>query len=83
MKTENPNQPQPAGTTYSVLNWGPCVLRIQITDEFHQLLLKEGEASRVKAQGIQNKLAGIMKEEYSFRNKEILYKGSKEQNKKL
>ena len=72
MKTGNPNKPQPAGTTYSVLNWGPCVMRIQITDEFHQLLLKEGEASRVEAQGIQSKLAGIMKEEYSFRNKELL-----------
>ena len=72
MKTSNPNDLQPAGTTYSVLNWGPCVMRIQITDEFLNLLLKEGEASRVESQGIQNKLAGIMKEEYSFRDKNIL-----------
>ena len=24
--------------TYNVLNWGPCVMKIQITDEFHKLI---------------------------------------------
>jgi len=73
MKIANPNKIKTIpGKQYSVLNWGPCVMRIQITNEFHKLLLKESEASRVKSQGIQNKLAGIMKEEYTLRNKEIL-----------
>ena len=45
MKTVNPNEKQPAGTTYSVLNWGPCVMRIQITDEFavESYLIENGE----------------------------------------
>ena len=58
--------------TYNVLNWGPCVMKIQITDEFHKLLISEAEASKIKSQSVVNKLAGIIKEEYSFRDKNLL-----------
>ena len=30
---------------YQILTWGPCVLKLKITDEFFELLKKESEAS--------------------------------------
>ena len=30
---------------YQLLTWGPCVAKLRITDEFKNLLLKEGEES--------------------------------------
>jgi len=57
------------GVPYVFYNWGPCLIRIKISEGFQQRLLKEAWASRKEASLTMNKkLAGIIKEEYSFRN---------------
>jgi len=53
---------------YQVLTWGPCVVKMKMTDDFHKLLWEEAEASKKKENLYQNRLAGIIKEEYQFRN---------------
>ena len=58
-------------TPCHVFDWGPCVGRLKISDEFHQKLVEESRASRTEEQLYSNKLAGIIKEEYFFRDKKI------------
>ena len=53
---------------YQVLTWGPCVVKIKMADEFHKLLWDEAEASKTEENLYQNKLAGIIKQEYKFRD---------------
>ena len=55
---------------YGIFQWGPCVMHIKISEEFHKLLMKEATASRKKGLDFREKLAGIIKEEYNFINKE-------------
>ena len=57
---------------YQVLTWGPCVVKLKITDEFRDLLLKEGEASSVKENDYQHRLAGIIQKEFKFRDYNLL-----------
>ena len=45
--------------TYGIYNWGPCVLKIKISEEFHQLLLDEAKLSRKEENLYQDKLAGM------------------------
>tara|TARA_E500000305_G_C3965118_1_gene209115 strand:- start:61 stop:753 length:693 start_codon:yes stop_codon:yes gene_type:complete len=52
--------------TYGVLNWGPCVMQLKISDSFKDKLLKGAEDARSKNLGYQDKLAGIIKEEYMY-----------------
>ena len=33
--------------TIQTLNWGPCVVRMKITDSFKKLLLDEGEKNKI------------------------------------
>ena len=40
-----------------IFNWGPCVVRMKISDEFKNLLLKEGEKSKID---FTDRLAGIL-----------------------
>ena len=54
---------KPEGIEYSILNWGPCVMKMQITDEFHKKLMAEAAASRKPEYLMHDKLAGIIKEE--------------------
>ena len=51
------------GLRYQLLSWGPCVAKLKITDEFKNLLLKEGEASSTKEYDYQTRLAGILQKE--------------------
>ena len=53
---------------YQILTWGPCVVKLKITPEFRELLLKEGLASSVKANDYQHRLAGIIQKEYKLRD---------------
>ena len=55
---------------YGVFQWGPCIMHIRISEDFHKLLMKEATASRKKELDFREKLAGIIKEEYNFINKE-------------
>ena len=45
---------------YSVLTWGPCVVKMKMTDDFHKILLKESEAAKNIKNLYQHRLAGII-----------------------
>ena len=53
---------------YAVLTWGPCVARMQISEEFHKLLLEEAHESQQESLLFQHRLAGIIQKEYQFRD---------------
>ena len=46
-----------------IFNWGPCVVRMKISDEFKNLLLKEGEKSKID---FTDRLAGILDKEVGY-----------------
>ena len=54
-----------------VYNWGPCVTRLKITDEFKNLLLTEAKREKID---FRTKLAGQIEHEngYSEKSKTIL-----------
>ena len=54
---------------YGLFTWGPCCMHIRISEDFHRKLLDEALKSRVKEQDYTDKLAGILKEEYEYKNK--------------
>ena len=56
--------------TYNVLNWGPCVVQVKVSDDFKNKLLSGAESARVKKLDYTDKLAGIIKEEYTYEKKE-------------
>jgi len=58
----------PTKISYQVLTWGPCVVKMKMTDEFHKLLTDEAEASKTEENLYQKRLAGIIKQEYQFRD---------------
>jgi len=47
----------------STFNWGPCVIRLKITDDFKKLLLSESEGNKLD---FKNKLAGIIEKETGY-----------------
>ena len=57
---------------YQILTWGPCVLKLKITDEFFELLKKESEASVKEELSYNHRLAGIIQKEYKLRDLNIL-----------
>ena len=63
---------KPKNVTYGILTWGPCVLKLKITDEFFELLKKESEASVKKELSYNHRLAGIIQKEYKLRDLKIL-----------
>ena len=56
---------------YGVLQWGPCIVHLRISEAFHEKLLTEASASKKAELDYRKRLAGIIKEEYSFRNREV------------
>ena len=46
-----------------MFNWGPCVIRLKINDNFKKLLLDEGEKSKLD---FTDKLAGILDKEIGY-----------------
>ena len=56
--------------TYNVLNWGPCVVQVKVSDDFKNKLLLGAESARAKKLDYTDKLAGIIKEEYAYEKKE-------------
>jgi hypothetical protein len=46
--------------TYGVLNWGPCVMQVKISEDFKNKLLIGAEDARKKNLNYQDKLAGII-----------------------
>ena len=47
----------------SIFNWGPCVIKLKITDTFKNLLLTEGEKSKID---FSKRLAGILNKEIGY-----------------
>ena len=56
---------------YGVLQWGPCVVHLRISEAFHEKLLTEAAKSRKANLDFRNRLAGIIKEEYSYKDREM------------
>ena len=56
---------------YGVFSWGPCVVQLKISEEFRKKLLAEGEESKKEELKFTTKLAGVIKEEYAYRKKEL------------
>ncbi len=54
-----------------MFNWGPCVIRMKISDEFKKLLLSEAKKNKID---FKDKLAGILESEtgYSEESKKIV-----------
>ena len=46
-----------------MFNWGPCVIRLKIQDNFKKLLLDEGEKNKLD---FTDKLAGILNKETGY-----------------
>mgnify|MGYP003647900658 FL=1 len=46
-----------------IFNWGPCVIRMKITDEFKKLFLNEAEKNKID---YTDKLAGILDKETGY-----------------
>ena len=65
---------KPKNVTYGILTWGPCVMHLKISEEFQKKLLEEGEASRKLKLDYRSRLAGILKEEYAYREREMFVK---------
>jgi len=55
---------------YQVLQWGPCIVHLKISEDFQQKLLKGGEEARKKNKDFRSNLAGIIKEEYSYEDRQ-------------
>jgi hypothetical protein len=47
----------------TTFNWGPCVVKLKITDEFKNLLLKEGKKNKLD---FTDRLAGILDKETGY-----------------
>ena len=56
---------------YGVFSWGPCIVQLKISEDFRKKLLSEAEESRKEELKFTTKLAGVIKEEYAYRQKEI------------
>ena len=54
---------------YQVLQWGPCVVHLKISEDFQQKLLKGAEEAKKKNKDFRDNLAGIIKEEYAYENR--------------
>jgi len=54
---------------YQVLQWGPCIVHLKISEDFQQKLLKGAEEARKKNKDFRSNLAGIIKEEYSYEDR--------------
>ena len=60
---------KPIEVKYQVLQWGPCIVHLKISEEFQQQLLKGAEEARKENKDFRDNLAGIIKEEYAYENR--------------
>ena len=54
---------------YQVLQWGPCIVHLKISEDFQKKLLKGAEIARKAKKDFRPHLAGIIKEEYSYEDR--------------
>ena len=50
---------------YQLFRWGPCLVKLSISKENQELLLKEAKASKTD---FETRLAGIVTKQVAFRN---------------
>ena len=50
---------------YNLFRWGPCLVKLKISEENRKLFLSEGRAS---LESYEKRLAGILKKEVQFRD---------------
>ena len=55
---------------YGVLQWGPSIVHLKISEEFQQKLLKGAEAAKKNKKDYRSNLAGIIKEEYAYEDRD-------------
>ena len=60
---------KPVEIKYQVLQWGPCIVHLKISEAFQQKLLKGAEEARKENKDFRDNLAGIIKEEYAYENR--------------
>ena len=60
---------KPIEVKYQVLQWGPCIVHLKISEEFQQKLLKGAKEARKENKDFRDNLAGIIKEEYAYENR--------------
>ena len=53
---------------YVILTWGPCVVKMKMTDAFHKTLTEVADESQTESQLYQDRLAGIIKKEYELKD---------------
>ena len=54
---------------YQVLQWGPCIVHLKISEDFQKKLLKGAAEARKQKKDFRPHLAGIIKEEYSYQDR--------------
>ena len=54
---------------YQVLQWGPCIVHLKISEDFQKKLLKGAAEARKQKKDFRPHLAGIIKEEYAYENR--------------
>jgi len=54
---------------YQVLQWGPCIVHLKISESFQEKLLKGAAEAKKNKKDFRPQLAGIIKEEYSYENR--------------
>ena len=55
---------------YGVLQWGPCIIHLKISEGFQEKLLKGAEEAQKKKKDYRHMLAGILKEEYAYEDRQ-------------
>jgi hypothetical protein len=55
---------------YGVLQWGPCVVHLKISESFQEKLLKGAEEAKKNKKDYRPNLAGIIKEEYAYEDRD-------------
>tara|TARA_R100001086_G_scaffold101878_1_gene51157 strand:+ start:338 stop:1009 length:672 start_codon:yes stop_codon:yes gene_type:complete len=57
---------------YSILTWGPCVVKLKITDAFYNVLVEEADKAQKLNLLYSKRLAGIIQKEYHFKDLSII-----------
>ena len=63
------NKDKGVEVNYQVLQWGPCIVHLKISEDFQTKLLKGAEEARKQKKDFRSNLAGIIKEEYAYENR--------------
>ena len=60
---------EPTEVKYQVLQWGPCIVHLRISEDFQKKLLSGAEEARKNKKDYRHMLAGIIKEEYAYEDR--------------